>query len=119
MIYDKKTLNFIYSRMLESIEILSLNANEQINTLKGCVVSDEVALSFHDDVGIWAKVLIDNRIINKKQYEKILEIDNKFDKMSDNKDLWTNEQLKSSDIWEECRNMGKELLDSLKKEYNK
>lgn len=119
MIYDKKTLEFLYSRMFETVKILSLPANEQISVLKGCVVSDEIALSFHDDVGSWAKVLIDNKLINSNQYNKIIEIDNKFDKMSDNKNLWTDEQLKSSDIWEECRNMGQELLNSLIKEHDK
>lgn len=119
MIYDKKTLDFIYNRMLESVRILALSADEQISVLNGCVVSDEIALSFHDDVGTWAEVLINNKLINTKQYQKILEIDNKFDKMSDDKSLWTDEQLKSSDIWGECRKMGQELLDSLIKKHDK
>lgn len=113
MMYEEETLQLVYSRMVDSIEILAAEANEQIMKLKGCVVTDEIALSFHDEVRLSSEILLEHGKITEQQYKKILEIDNKFDKMSDNKDLWTNEQLRISGIWEECRQKGRALLREL------
>lgn len=113
MIYDIEELVQIYNRLIENIEQLNLTAEEQIEKLKGFAVADEITSDF-SDIGLpYAKILVENGWITEEQYKKMKAIDLCFEKMSDNKDLWTNEALRKSAEWEECRNLAKRLLKDL------
>lgn len=113
MTYNIEELVQLYSRLIENIEQLNLPAKEQIEKLKGFVVADEIA-SDYSDIGLaYAKILVENEWITEEQYEKMKVIDFYFEKMSGNTDLWTNEALRKSAEWEECRDLAKRLLKDL------
>lgn len=111
---NEENLEWIYERMLESVNILSVDANKQIEKLEGWDVEDELALSFYNDVVLMSDTLLSSGKINEEIHKKIMEINSYLDDMSKDKDLWTNEQLKESPKWMMCREKSKELLTMLK-----
>ncbi|OJG62558.1 hypothetical protein RV07_GL001329 [Enterococcus malodoratus] len=99
--------------MIENLNEFTMTPIDQIEKLKGFPVADEIASDFSDITIKYAKELFDAEWIDKEQFQKFLDVDGYLEKMSENKDLWSEEALKSAPEWEECREMGLELLSSL------
>ncbi|WP_459480879.1 hypothetical protein [Clostridium saccharoperbutylacetonicum] len=111
--YNKNDLLWFYKQMINAVELIKSDADIQINKLKGCCVTDEIALIFYNDVTHKAQILLDENLINKIQFDLITNINDKLEKMSKNKELWSDNELKSNEEWNECRKKGLELLSSL------
>ena len=111
--YNKNDLLWFYKQMINAVELIKSDADTQINKLKGCCVTDEIALTFNNDVTNKAQILMDENLINNMQFVLINSINDKLEKMSKNKKLWSDNELKSNEEWNECRKMGLELLLSL------
>lgn len=111
--YNKNDLLWFYKQMINAVELIKSDADTQINKLKGCCVTDEIALTFNNDVTDKAQILMDENLINKIQFDLINNINDKLEKMSQNKKLWSDNELKSNQEWNECRKKGLELLSSL------
>ncbi|MBC1486128.1 hypothetical protein HB897_07805 [Listeria seeligeri] len=110
MARDVEDLMLLHKRVIENLEEFSMSAEQQIEKLKRFDVADELASDFSDIALEYAKILFDQDWLTEEQLKLFLEIDKKLDKMSMNKDLWSNEAVKSNNEWEECRTRGKELL---------
>ncbi|MBF2664839.1 hypothetical protein [Listeria seeligeri] len=110
MARDVEDLMLLHKRVIENLEEFSMSAEQQIEKLKRFDVADELASDFSDIALEYAKILFDQDWLTEEQLKLFLEIDKKLDKMSMNKDLWSNEEVKSNNEWEECRTRGKELL---------
>lgn len=113
--YEVEELVQLYERMIENIVQFSLEAELQIEKLKGFVVADELASNISDIAKPYALILFQNEWISQKQFTMIEEIDKKLEIMSADKQLWTETALINSKEWEQCRQMGKELLGTLEK----
>lgn len=113
--YNKNDLLWFYKQMINAVELIKSDAVTQINKLKGCCVTDEIALTFYNDVTTKAQILLNENLINKIQFDLINNINDKLDKMSQNKKLWSDNELTSNIEWNECRTKGLELLSSLEK----
>ena len=111
--YNKNDLLWFYKQMINAVELIKSDADTQIKKLKGCCVTDEIALTFNNDVTNKAQILMDENLINNMQFVLINSINDKLEKMSKNKKLWSDNELKSNEEWNECRKMGLELLLSL------
>lgn len=111
--YEVEELMQLYERMVENITQFSLNAELQIEQLKGFVVADEIASNISDIAKPYSLILFQNEWISQEQLTLIENIDKKLELMSTKKELWTDSALKISEEWEECRQMGKALLNTL------
>lgn len=47
--YNKNDLLWFYKQMINAVELIKSDADAQINKLKGCCVTDEIALTFNND----------------------------------------------------------------------
>lgn len=118
---ELKTYLNIYVRMYEAVELMSFDYDKQISLLpKKINIPDEIALVFDDEVIAVKDVLYEIGMISSKVcilIENVGDILTKIGKQH-NKELWTLDALKQSELWEECRQNAKILLASLfKLEY--
>jgi len=111
--YTKSDLLWFYKQMINAVKLIKSDADTQINKLKGCCVTDEIALTFYNDVTHKVEILLGENLINKIQFDLIININDKLEKMSKNKKLWSDNELKYNIEWNECRKKGLELLLSL------
>jgi hypothetical protein len=112
---DNETLIWIYDSMVKAVEVMKSDAEEQIKYLGKSIVIDEIALTFYNNATIQTKNLLEVGIIDQEQYDLIMKINDKLDKMSDNAELWTEKELNSNEEWENCRSIARTLLLSLEK----
>lgn len=89
-------------------------AKQQMEKLKGFVLTDELASDFSDIALQYAKILFDNGWLTKEQLDMFLVVDKKLEGMSNNEDLWSDEALETSIEWAECRERGKEILKTFR-----
>ncbi len=107
------TLVVYYNRFVEIVKQLSLAAEEQIEKLRGTSVADEIATDYCEIALTYAKKLLENQWITNEQYKLIKEIEEKFNIMTQNKTLWSDDALLTAKEWNECRAAGKRLLLTL------
>lgn len=103
----------IYDRFLDIVNHLSLDAEEQIRSLKGTAIADEIASDFCEIGIVYAKQLLEYGWITNEQFELAMSINSKFENMSKQKELWNEEAVLKSEEWEVCRDKGKNLLFTL------
>lgn len=115
MIDDVDVIVQWYDRFIESVNQVAMSAEEQKKKLSGTVVTDEIASDFSDIGMNYAKKLLDCGWITQEQFSLTESIDKKFDEMSKKKELWTEKALSTCEAWKICREMGKELLETLQK----
>lgn len=102
-----------YDRFIEILKQMSMNAEEQINLLKGTAIADELASDFSEIAMMYAEKLLENEWLTEEQLLIAKSIDEMLDVMSKRKELWTEEALRSADEWKECRKKGKILLSMI------
>jgi len=112
--YEVEELVQLYERLIENIEQLAMDAETQIEKLKGFSVADEIASDISDVAKPYAFILLKNEWMSPEQFKVFEDTDRKLEKVSDNKKLWTELALIESEEWEECRKQGRELLRLLK-----
>ena len=108
---DNETLMLLYERMLKAVRLMQLSSEQQTKYL-GKISVDDIALTFDSDVTINANNFLKSNIITREQFDLIMKIDDKLEKMSDNKDIWAVNKLDEVQ-WCECRAMARELLTKL------
>lgn len=102
-----------YDRFIEVVRQLSMNADEQLQKLRGTVVTDEIATDF-TEIGLpYAQKLLYNGWITQEQFNHVEEIEKMLEQMTQNKELWNDEALLNSPDWEKCRKRGRILLKTL------
>lgn len=104
-----------YDRFIESVSQIAMCADEQKTKLSGFIVTDELASAFCDIGMVYAKKLLECGWITQEQFSFAERIVQKFDDMSQEKDLWTEQAFLQCEEWEICREMGRRLLDTLEK----
>ena len=109
---DNETLILLYERMLKAVQLMQLSSEEQTKYLGKSSV-DDIALTFDSNVTIHANNFLKANIITSEQFDLIMKINDKLDKMSDDKDIWARDKLDEVQ-WCECRVMARELLVKLK-----
>lgn len=97
----------------ETVKQFSMSAEEQIQKLKGTVVTDEIASDFTEIGMLYAQKLLHNGWITQEQFNIVLSIDEMLEEMTQNKELWNNDALSGAAEWEICRKKGKDLLQTL------
>lgn len=115
--YSKNDLLWFYKQMINAIKLIQSDANTQINSLKGCCVTDEIALTFYNDVTDKAKILLNENLINRYQLDLINSINDKLEHMSEDTKLWSETELKNNIQWDEYRQKSSELLVSLENNH--
>ncbi|HAB7637717.1 TPA_asm: hypothetical protein GYO99_08795 [Listeria monocytogenes] len=111
---DLEGLMLMHKRIIENLEEFSMPAKQQMEKLKGFVLTDELASDFSDITLQYAKILFDNGWLTKEQLDMFLVVDKKLEGMSNNEDLWSDEALETSIEWAECRERGKEILKTFR-----
>lgn len=104
-------------RIIDAVKMVAEPYDVQITLFpQNFPIADEIALNFNDEVAFYADYLKKNKLITDMQYDKIIELDDKFAKMSNDKtyDYWSLEALKDCGIWEECRLLAREILKGFK-----
>ena len=102
-----------YDNFTEIVKQLSLSAEEQIQKLKGTVVTDEIASDFLEIGMPYAQKLLNYGWITKEQFKIAQNIEKKLEQMTQKKELWNEEALLSSAEWNNCRKSGMDLLQTL------
>ena len=111
--YDIDKIMKEYDAFVEIVRQISMGAEEQIQKLKGTVVTDEIATDF-TEIGVpYSRNLLVYGWISQEQFDLVQDIDEKLNKMTQKKELWNNDALLSSIEWENCRKKGKNLLRTL------
>ncbi len=102
-----------YNIFVEVVRQISMSPKEQIDKLKGTVVTDEIANDFSEIGMPYALDLLLCGWITQEQFELAQGIEEKLEQMTQKKELWNNDALLSSIEWENCRKKGKDLLGTL------
>lgn len=102
-----------YDNFTEIVRQLSMSAEEQIQKLKGTVVTDEIA-SDYSEIGMqYAQKLLSYGWITQEQFNIAQGIEKKLEEMTRKKELWNDDALSSAAEWDNCRKSGKKLLQTL------
>lgn len=110
---DIDELMQLYDSFIHIVRQLSASAEEQIQMLRGFVVTDEIALDFSDTGMPYARELLEYGWITQEQFDMAQNIDKKLEEMSQKKELWNDAALISSIEWDTCRKCGMDLLQTL------
>ena len=102
-----------YESFVEIVRQLSLNAEDQIQKLKGTVVTDEIASDFSEIGMLYAKKLLGFGWITQEQFDHVQNIEKMLEHMTQKKELWNDDALLNSDEWDNCRKSGRALLQTL------
>lgn len=105
-----------YDGFVKVVEQLSMNAEEQIEKLRGTMVTDEIASDYTEIGMFYAKELLHNNWITYEQYYLAECVESKLEQMTQKKELWNNNALLYALEWEECRKKARELLHTLTKQ---
>ncbi len=98
------------SRLIESIKLLASSFEIQLKTFPVDIcVPDEIAL-IYDDNFVFTNELVQVGLISKDQLLSLDLLNNSLSKMSDFKDYWTLEALKSHVEWDNVRSVAKDKL---------
>ena len=108
-----------YESFVEIVRQLSLNAEDQIQKLKGTVVTDEIASDFSEIGMPYAEKLLSYGWITQEQLNHAQKIGKMIDRMTQNKELWNDDALLNSDEWNNCRKSGRALLQTLDSDEEK
>lgn len=101
------------NQILETLELLALNYEEQIQVLpKFVLVPDEIALIFDETFSTHSILL--EELLNDVQFEHLNVVKGIFDDMDLNPyhQLWTLEALKTQKEWQNVREVARSLLNS-------
>ncbi|EAC3454085.1 hypothetical protein ARX99_00795 [Listeria monocytogenes] len=107
---DLEGLMLMHKRIIGNLEEFSMPAKQQMEKLKGFVLTDELVSDFSDIALQYAKILFDHGWLTKEQLDMFLIVDKKLEGMSNNEDFWSDEALETSIEWAECRKQGKAIL---------
>lgn len=102
-----------YNLFVDIVKQVSLPAEKQISKLKGFAVADEIALDFGEIGMSYAKYLFNHGWLSEEQFLMAKYLDEKFDYMSDDKSLWSEDALITATEWKECRKYAKKMLEKL------
>ncbi|MHC5215544.1 hypothetical protein ACYSNR_02685 [Enterococcus sp. LJL128] len=113
MRYDIEELSKIYELFINGMKFFSSDFNKQSQNLKHAVLSDELASDFLHTDFVRAEILCENEWITETQMDLMKKIKSILEQMSLEKNLWSDAAVKNSIEWKKCREIGKELLESL------
>ena len=107
--------NAIYKQLIQSLNLAASPASIQISSLPNFVhVPEEVALIYNDSY-LMIPQLSDT--LSESVIKMLNELDLLFEKMSNNKSLWTIECLKHDIDWENIRRLSMLILVELGESY--
>lgn len=110
---DIEEIMLNYNRFVHIVEQISLDAQKQIERLKGTVVADELASDFSEIGMVYARDLLEEEWITKEQFDIAESIDEMLASMSDRNELWTEDALINAGEWGNCRKKAGMLLKTL------
>lgn len=110
---DEHEASQCYDLLMEALEQLGQPADIQIQKLKGTDVTDELALDFCNIGMPAAKKLHKIDWVTQEGLQRLSLLFNKLNDMSKNKTLWTENALRNSAEWEECREKARDILKQL------
>lgn len=111
---DLEGFMLMHKRIIGNLEEFSMPAKQQMEKLKGFVLTDELVSDFSDIALQYAKILFDHGWLTKEQLDMFLIVDKKLEGMSNNEDFWSDEALETSIEWAECRKQGKAILKTFR-----
>ncbi|EDO1077096.1 hypothetical protein [Listeria monocytogenes] len=111
---DLEGLMLMHKRIIGNLEEFSMPAKQQMEKLKGFVLTDELVSDFSEIALQYAKILFDHGWLTKEQLDMFLIVDKKLEGMSNNEDFWSDEALETSIEWAECRKQGKAILKTFR-----
>lgn len=103
----------IHDLLVKNLQLFSSSFENQKEKYKYAVLSDELASDFSDIDLVRLRILFENGWVTKEQLMLGKRIDTFLEEMNKDKSLWTDEAVKNSLKWEQCREMGAELLASM------
>lgn len=111
MCYKEKAVFF--SALVECLLLLSASCTQQIEAFPDFVcVPDELALTF-DERYAMVPCLLENGFLAPSQKQMLDTINDDFDRMDENKNIWSLEALAIAEEWSKIRLQARTLLDSL------
>lgn len=106
-------LNQQYSILVQSLKLAAHNPETQISLLPSfVVVTDEIALTFEDGF-LLATELKENNYISDSIFKYLVELDNLFNNMSNDKSIWSIEALINHYLWQQTRELAKLILNEM------
>ena len=101
-----------FINLISSLQLIALPFEQQVEMLPSFVSqADEIALIFD---GIYRSTKDDKSLSLPIEVMTILaSLDKLLEEMSEKKDLWTQDALENRQVWENCRNLAKSVLNEL------
>lgn len=93
------------------MQLLSSDYTAQKENFQFAVLPDELASDFCETDFQRARILHEHGWITNQQMEMASQIRDYFERMNQDKNLWTDEALKNAPEWEHCRELGKKTPD--------
>lgn len=104
--------NLHLNMLLQSLHLLAASYEQQMQAFPSFVhVPDEVALVF-SDAYLFVPELTQACLITTDQSADLAQVEQVLDHMSQRKEVWTVDALKTSPQWKEVRQLAHKLLDS-------
>ncbi|WP_099223923.1 hypothetical protein [Listeria costaricensis] len=110
---DIEELSIIYDLFISELKFFSSAFDTQYENLKHTAMADELASDFSEVETDRAEILYQNDWITENHFALVKTINKTLDEMNNNNLLWSEEAVKHAKEWEECRQLGKELLKDL------
>lgn len=102
----------LLNKLIASLNLIASDYETQISSLPdNIVVTDEIVLSFTSDTFYYFKSNNElEEMLSEDVFNKLSELDNCFEKMFDNRRIWSLEALKKNPGWIKTRDLAKEAL---------
>ena len=112
-------INFKYNSLVESLKLIAISYDEQIEVLPDFVeIVDEIISTFCDSF-LQMPQIIENDLLSKKAIAEIIRCFNWIDLLSRQEQMLNKEALKSADSWEKARHFAKKALEEMKEKIVK
>lgn len=109
----------IYNNLIQVLRLIASTSDIQIASFPQFVnVADEIALSYND-IYLLVPLLKKEGLISPVACNILMQIDELFDTMSQNKSIWNVDALENDKYWQKSRYLALSILKELKESYDK
>lgn len=108
----------LYNTLVQSLRLVASPPDVQVAALPKFVnIPDEIALTFND-ANLIAPQLEDEELISSHSLDMLKELDELFETMSEDKNLWTIEKLENDKFWRGSRELAINILKEMNEPYS-
>lgn len=112
---EKNLILWKFGELIKCLITIASNADEQKSIIGMGIVTDEIAMDFDSYFRLSGQEYLDRGLLNKEAFEKLLLIDNIFERKSgdNNPDFWDDDLLDTNEDWIDVRLIARNVLKLL------